>query len=51
VLAVIAAALSSSPAASDLVLSVGAGGFVPWKGESGYSIFAAAGFTVLSRRS
>ena len=44
-----AAALASSPAASDTILSAGAGGLVPWEGDGGYSIVGSVGFNPFSQ--
>ena len=44
------AALASGPAAADLILSAGAGGVSPWKGDGGYSIMGSVGFNPISEK-
>ena len=45
------AALASSPAAADLILSAAAGGVSPWRGDGGYSIMGSIGYNPFSERS
>lgn len=44
----VAMLLAPAPAVADKILSVGAGGVVPWEGDGGYSILGSLGFTPFS---